>query len=158
MQRARGMHKFVLGSAHRRVADARRYPTRALLRSGVVALIWTIFFGTTLADVTEQADSILAKLTDLQKVVDSARTDGVFFSAEMPALADLHSLVGLKRDELSARLGPGRTCTEEGKRECLLWAFYWKPFSTKLAGASPALVAIFDMTQRCVEVNVATME
>jgi hypothetical protein len=75
----------------------------------------------------------------------------------VPVESDLRPLIGLTRAQLVEHLGAGRVCTEDGGRACLLWAFYWKPFATKLTGSGRVVVAIFDGKQRCTEIHVATM-
>ena len=142
----------------RAAAEPRRYTTHRFPLSAAIALLAIFLAGAARGDLTKEADGVLARLAELQKTVDRARDDDVFFSADMPVPSDLRHLVGVTRAELLEHLGRGRVCTEDGGRGCVLWAFCWKPFSTRLTGASPALVAIFDVKQRCTDIHVATMD
>jgi len=159
MQRARDPDKWVLCLGHQRVADARRYTTRQFLLSAVVPFIAVLVVGVARADPGKEADGAFAQLGGLQEAVGQARDDGVFFHADMSGVSNLRSLVGLTRAELVQHLGPGQVCVDDdGGRECLLWSFYWKPFSTSLTGPSPVLVAIFDVMHRCTDIRIANMQ
>lgn len=136
-----------------------RSTASGFLRYAAVALVSLLVLEAARGDVTKEAAGVLAQLEELQKAVDSAREHDVFFSADMSAVSNLRSLVGLTRSELAERLGPGQVCVDRDHgRDCLLWRFYWRPFRTEFIGASPALVALFDERQLCTDIKVATME